>query len=427
MRDGKSYNKPKKEKEDEMKAKKLKMACTVNLIIIIVIFMVTFMAVPNSVSADPGEKTLKIGALTNLGWPLGVDFKKFLDIAIPMLNKKGGLTIDGEKYKIEMILYDTKLNPEVGRAAVERLVYRDKVKFILGDETIDAWLPVTEKEKVLVVATTPSPAIFNPKNKYAFQASFLHTQSAVLWGWFAENHPNVKTVMNVYPDNRIGHGQNEKARKLAEMYGMKNLDTIFYPPGTKDYSAIATKVKRLNPDVVVTSGGGPIEAALLFKTLYQAGYKGIRFMTVSIPLGQIAKIMPLNMAEGLITGMNVVDLESPPPGAKEFKEAYIAKYGSWNEPEILYVNELYCLIAGLEQAQSLDPDKVAEVIGNGMKFKSLGVPAMMVKPPIPGNNRTIDLLLTTYVKKVENGKAKVLTKIDLDEGLRYWKRGYGKK
>ncbi len=116
-----------------MKAKKLKMVCTVFLFIIIV----TFMAVPNILSADSGGKTLKIGALTNLGWPLGVDFKKFLDIAIPMFNKKGGLTIGGEKYKIDIILYDTKLNPEVGRAAVERLVYRDKVKLILGDETID--------------------------------------------------------------------------------------------------------------------------------------------------------------------------------------------------------------------------------------------------------------------------------------------------
>jgi len=384
-----------------------------------------FVVGTNKASADPGEKILKVGALTNLGWPLGVDFKKFLDVAVPIFNEKGGLAIGGERYKIDLNLYDTKMNPETGRAAVERLVHRDKVKFILGDETIDAWLPVTESEKVLVIATTPSPAIFNPKNRYAFQASHLHTQSAVLWGWFAENYPNVKTVINVYPDHRIGHGENEKARMLATIYGMQNLDTIFYPPPTTDFSAIATKVKRLNPDLFVTSAGGPVQDPLLLKSLYEAGYKGKRFMTVSLPVGRLAKVIPLEMVEGMINGFYAVNMESPPPAAKEFKEAYIAKYGSWDEPDILYVNEWYCLIAGLQQAQSLDPDKVAAVIGNGMKFEAMGVPAMMVRSPVAENKRTVDLLLTYYVKKIETGKAKLIATISLDDGLRYDKKAYG--
>jgi hypothetical protein len=36
---------------------------------------------------------------------------------------------------------------ETGRAAIEKLIYHDKVKFILGDPTVDAWLPITEENR----------------------------------------------------------------------------------------------------------------------------------------------------------------------------------------------------------------------------------------------------------------------------------------
>jgi len=134
-------------------------------------------AAPNGVWA----KTLKIGALLNFEFPLGVQCKRELDAVIPAFNKKGGLEIKGERYTIELIVYDSKFQAETARAAVERLIYRDKVKFILGDETADAWLPVTEANKVLVVCTSPSPVVRSPKYKYVFQASSLNTMSPVAW------------------------------------------------------------------------------------------------------------------------------------------------------------------------------------------------------------------------------------------------------
>ena len=118
-----------------------------------------------SVNAQPAskEKTLKIGLVTNFGWSLGFDFKKGVELIAEVHNKRGGLMIGGERYKLDIISVDSKMSHEVSRAAVERLVYQDKVKFIVGDETVDAWVPVTEAAKVLTVAVSPAPAIFNPK------------------------------------------------------------------------------------------------------------------------------------------------------------------------------------------------------------------------------------------------------------------------
>ena len=116
----------------------------------VVIFL---LAAPGGVSA----KTLKIGVVLDYAFPLHVSYKKSLDALVEDFNKKGGLDIQGTKYDIKLIVYDSKLNAETARSAVERLIYRDKVKFIMGDETADAWIPLTEANKILVTAASPSP------------------------------------------------------------------------------------------------------------------------------------------------------------------------------------------------------------------------------------------------------------------------------
>jgi branched-chain amino acid transport system substrate-binding protein len=372
-------------------------------------------------------KKLKVGALTNLGWSLGVDYKKFLDVIVPWFNEQGGVTIAGQKYEIDLILYDTKMNPETARAAVERLVNRDGVKFILGDETVDAWLPLTEQNKILVICSTPTSAMFNPKNRLVFQTAWMHTQPPVVWGWFAKNYPKAKTVMGAYPDNRIGHSLAERSQKMSQVFGMKMEDPTFFPPTTTEFGAIATKITRSNPDVFTTSGGGSLTDSMIYKALYESGFKGMLFTFNSVRLNDIAKVIPLSMVEGFVSAEDGIQLPNPPPVAKQVKDVYVAKRGSWDEPTNIYWHTWFCLMNGLSKAQSLDPEKVAAVMGNGMKFDTVAGPAVMVARPDMGNTRTVDIQLTAYMRKVEQGKAKILSTITLDEGYQYLKTFYGWK
>ncbi len=70
--------------------------------------VVTFLMGGVAKSAAPEVKSLKIGILTNLGWPLGLDMKRYLDVVVPLYNKKGGLAIGGDRYQIDLIVYDSK-------------------------------------------------------------------------------------------------------------------------------------------------------------------------------------------------------------------------------------------------------------------------------------------------------------------------------
>ena len=53
-------------------------------------------------------------------------------LAAAWINDKGGITVKGVKYKIELVSEDAKSSPEGAIVACTKLVEKDKVKFILG-------------------------------------------------------------------------------------------------------------------------------------------------------------------------------------------------------------------------------------------------------------------------------------------------------
>jgi len=368
-------------------------------------------------SSGVWAETLKIGVLLDYGFPLHVQYKKQLDSIVPDFNKKGGLVIQGQKYDIEVIVYDDKFNAETARSAVERLIYKDKVKFIMGDETADAWLPLTEANKIIVTCAGPSPKVRGPNHKYVFQSTSLNTQSPVAWAWFSKTYPEMKKVCAVFTDDVKGHAEGKNLERLCEVFGQKIMDIIYYPPDTTDFSAIATRLKNLGPDVFTTCAGGPVQDSLAFKSMKEAGWNGQIFSYVGLNPPSIKKIISLDFVEGMIGCMNGVDMPTPPPVSQEFKDIYTAKHGRWDDPTILHINNWYLLMAALEQVQSLDSEKIAAHIAKGMKFVSPQANAMTVSRPDLNNPRCVDTLFEVNVGRIKKGVTESIAHIPLDKGL----------
>ena len=74
-------------------------------------------------------------------------------------------------------------------------------------------------------------------------------------------------------------------------------------------------------------------------------------------------------------------------------------------------------MAALIQAGSIDTDKVASILSNGVKFDALYGPMQMVSRPDLGNDRTTDSVGTYYIKTVHNGAAELTATITPDEAL----------
>jgi len=387
---------------------------------------------PSSAPAAPAQtsataattKTLKVGVMAWFGWPLGVDMVHGMEIMSDLINKAGGLDIGGEKYQIQPVVYDTNANQTTAVAAVNRLIFQDKVSLIIADSLfVDAWLPITEENKVVVCAGTPTPAILNPEYNYAFQTGFLNSQSLQMCSWWAKTFPTKTNLALAVPDTQDGHNYLAIYEKTHAAFNQK-VNSVFYPANSQDLSSLGTKVVSMNPDAFEAQGGGANDA-ICYKAVWQAGYKGQLYMNGTAPALALEAQIGTEPLEGFIGGAWAIEFDPAlTDTSKEYKAAYIAKYGKWDGPEVMFTANWGCLKSALQQAGSLDPDKIAAAIANGLKYESPTGPSQMVSRPDLGISRTVDSVNTYYVKKIIGGAPQLIDTIKIDDAVAVFKSVY---
>jgi ABC-type branched-subunit amino acid transport system substrate-binding protein len=200
---------------------------------------------------------------------------------------------------------------------------------------------------------------------------------------------------------------------------------IYFPDTAQDLSSLATKVKTINPAALIPSTGDPIKAGLLYKALRQSGWEGQTFGTGTGNPMMLTAVCPIEFLEGDISGAWPFYFNDPPTqAARDYKAAYIAKYGKYEGSD--GIDAIYaCLTTAIKKAGSLDPDKIMAVITNGMKYECGAGDFKMVSRPDLGNDRTVDSVVGLCFSQLQNGKQKVLTTISLDEAIGYLRAVYG--
>jgi branched-chain amino acid transport system substrate-binding protein len=346
---------------------------------------------------------------------------------IDMTNKKGGLDIGGEKYNIQLIKYDSNNSGPTAVSAANRLIFEDKVKFIISDMFFAAsYLPIADANKVVVVTSPPSLDNLMPNLHYSFNPMGNNSQGVVATGWFCKNYPDaIKNVVAVSPDNQFGHMLQMILTPQWQAFG-STPNWIFFPAGVTDMSAMATKIASLKPTVLLEATGDSASSGLIMKAMYQGGWRGIKFSGSAEPAATLASYAGWDALDGFIClGM---PQEFDPPlnqAAKDWLDTFVARYGKWEGQDgfaALYEG----LTSAIQQAGSLDTDKVMAVVNNGMKFEGINGSFLMISRPDLGNNRTVDSVSITYIKEITGGKVKLLSTISLDEAIGYLQQ-LGKK
>jgi branched-chain amino acid transport system substrate-binding protein len=365
---------------------------------------------------NTSENSLKIGFVCWKSNAAGYDSLRCIEAMVDMINKSGGLSVGGKVYSIKLIAYDTENNQASATAAVNRLIFEDHVQFIVGESFVDAWNSITEANKVIVSAHVPTPMILNPKNKYSFNTSFLGSQPVIATGWFVKVHPDKKNFMLVGEDIQLSHMILGTTGNILKSFGL-NVQEEFYPANQTDLTAVGTKIATINPDVVMTLDVAPI------KFIRESGWKGYFFSGLSYTADYLLSRATAEQLEGYMGGAWPVEFEPAlTPTAQKFKEAYVAKNGKWDGPE---VNETACfsgLIAAIQKADSLETDKVAAAFSSGLEFECPCGPVKMVSRPDKGNDRTIDSVAGGYIKAIEGGKPVLIDTISLTDALGYFQQ-----
>jgi branched-chain amino acid transport system substrate-binding protein len=230
--------------------------------------------------AGEAPKTLKIGSTVALKTKEGIQIKKWLELLSERLNNAGGLAVKGQRYNVQMVVYDDDYSVDGGRAAAERLIYQDKVKHIIAQfpsPPIVGTLAVAEPNKVLQIGDGMTEKTMEPQYHYYYRAPSMFFISGN-WVHWIEQFKKMglpMTVVMLNPDDVTGRGQAEKNLVIFKNLGVKVLDNLFYKRDTTDYTPFATKIKSLNPgfvDTGTTIAGAP--TLLIAKALWEVGYKG---------------------------------------------------------------------------------------------------------------------------------------------------------
>lgn len=377
--------------------------------------------------APPVAKTLKIGSPFPLSGPAaswGLPISNMQTLVAERINAEGGIKVGGDTYYIELIPVDTKCTPEGSVAAAHKLVYDDKVKFMIGCIAPHESKPmqtITEPEKVVFLCGGGQNDVIGPDKPYAYRI-YLGPGEKIpgLYLWFAEKYPAAKKVALVNSETGGGRVFAEYLETYLPDLGFEMVTTVYYEFGEKDFTPHATRVMTANPDVI--SPEGPVATEALFiKAIRDMGYKGM-FVDMSPVDDKIfCDIAGKEYVEGYLTTVEVTS-KGPiaPTAAKELKQAYIDKYGEWNSIALAggFAYAPWVLKIAIESVGSLDTDEVKAVLDSGTTFDTPLGPVTFGGEEIYGIGHQV--LYDVYIGQIQDGETTIVDKVPLETMMKYW-------
>ena len=276
--------------------------------------------------AAPSGKPVRIGSTLALTGPLAqtsLIHKAVGEIYVELLNKKNGLL----GRPVEWILLDDQSKPDVARTLYEKLVTVDKVDLIIGPYAtgnILAAMGVAQRyQKMLIQHTFGLPHL--AKYEMQFPASPIgpepnKTAPLPLFDLLAKSKTPPKSIAVVASKFPSTHFIAQGARAEAEKRKFKEAVYLEYEFGTRDWGAIAARVKDAKADLVYCAGLG-VESVQLLDALKKIDYAPPRHYHLFTAPGPL-----MNAAEGNHALAYSYFEEHEPftsrPGAKEMLPLY---------------------------------------------------------------------------------------------------------
>jgi branched-chain amino acid transport system substrate-binding protein len=244
--------------------------------------------------AQAQAETVRIGVIFDHSGPFAaggsVASSVGTQIAIDLCNEKGGV---GGKYKVVPVNADSQSKADVAINEVERLINQEKVEIIDGVYASAHAVPLSARveaqKKILWITTAVSTAVFKDKNlKYVFRGQIHSDQYGQAFAGFLVEHakarlgvePKAVKVALIHEDGPYGVGVAAADEAYAKEAGLQVVLHEGYSASAPDLSALVTKLRRANADVISHAGYNPDitlflrqarESGLKFKMLIGAG------------------------------------------------------------------------------------------------------------------------------------------------------------
>lgn len=317
---------------------------------------------PLSVSA---QDTIKIGVilpLTGAQAAFGEIEKNSFEMAIEEINAAGG--VKGKK--LEFIFEDDTGKPEVARSAAEKLINKDKVVLLgggYGSSETYAVAGVAQQSRLpFLVNTGSADKITEQKWDYVFRLNPPASDYPEGLESFLTEVVKPQTAVILYEDSNFGTSSSQSFEETCQRLGIKVLLKEGYSKGGVDFKPLLVKVKQANPDLVYMISY-VMDAALLMNQsmelrlapkLFVGGGAGFTLPEFQKNSGK---------ASNMVFSATLWYQTLPYPGAKEYFDGYMKKFGKETEYHGAEAHAAAYVIADtLKRAKSLSPEDLRQAL-----------------------------------------------------------------
>ncbi|HEV8614809.1 MAG TPA: ABC transporter substrate-binding protein [Methylomirabilota bacterium] len=255
------------------------------LALVVLVALAVVSGVPEVAHA---QKPFKIGAIVPVSGPaaaFGVGVQRGLELAAEDI---GVFTVAGEKYRLEVVTYDTVYAPDKTVAAINRAVYNDNVKYgvIIGAGVHPPILPIIRETGFLDFAfAAAGRQITNPENPTAFRIMASSDQLYQTYAVAIAEKLGGKRIAFLGPNDELGKNDAKAIKTEVEKMKGKGVSFVaeeYYERGGKDFGPALLRLIAQKPDIIDTDGSPTGSIALIAKQARELGYTGYFVNTTAV-------------------------------------------------------------------------------------------------------------------------------------------------
>lgn len=366
-----------------------------------------------SSSSGKEAKEIKIGSLHPLSGAQATDgsqMENAIKMAIEEINKAGGIKSLGGA-KLTLVEGDSENKPEKGVSEVQRMV-REGAVSVIGTYTSGVAVTATqeaERQKIpFLIDIASADQITERGFKYTFRlqppAQIIADNFLTDFKALNEKTGNkLKTVVLDHEDSVFGTGIATYIEKNASKAGIQVVGNLAHPANALDLTSEVTKIKSLNPDVVVVTSYLS-DGELLTKSLAQSGFHPKAIIGVANGAYSNAKFISSNKdINQYIMDVNYT-INPKSELAKKVREEYKKNYNQDLSPNAAYAyTAVKVLVDAIERAGSSDKDKIREALAK-TNFTEHILPQGPIVFDEKGQNKNAQAVLSQIV----NGESLVV-------------------
>src|SRR6266853_4378656 len=304
-----------------------------------------------------------VGPLPGSNAALGEQMKRGAEMAVADINAKGGVL--GKK--LNLIIADDACDPKQAVAAANDVVGK-KVVFVAGHYCSSSSIPASavynEAGVLQMTPASTNPALTDDAAKKGWNNVFRacgrdDVQGGIAGKYLADRFKG-KRVAIVHDKTAYGKGIADETKKAMNAAGLSEAMYEAITAGDKDFSALISKMKQVNIDVIYF-GGYQTEAGLIVR---QARDQGLKAQLIGADALVTEEFWKITGAAGEGTLMTFPPDPRNVPAAKAVVDKFMAENPPYNpEGYTLYTYAaIQAFAAAADKAKSLKVDDLSKAL-----------------------------------------------------------------